>query len=74
MFPAMTREKGTTRSDNENWVWWCTPLNSALGMQRQADLYEVEASLVAEQVSGQPLGNPVLKRCPRPNTQRRRDQ
>lgn len=28
--------------------WWCTPLISALGMQRQEDLYECKGSLQSE--------------------------
>ena len=28
------------------WAWWLTPLIPALGRQRQADLYEFQASLV----------------------------
>jgi hypothetical protein len=47
-----------------NWVWWCTPLISALGRQGQVDLREFKASLgyressrpawAIERVPGQP--------------------
>ena len=46
-------------------VWWCTPLTPALRRQRQADLYEFEASLVyivsSRTVRAVTHRNPVLK-------------
>jgi hypothetical protein len=35
-------------------AWWCTPLVPALGMKRQVDFYELQASLVNKLSSGQP--------------------
>jgi hypothetical protein len=40
--------------------WWRTPLIPALRRQRQADFYELEASLAYKASPGQ-LGNPFLK-------------
>ena len=43
-------------------AWWCTPLNPALGKQRQAELCEFKASLVyraSSRTAGTTQRNPV---------------
>jgi hypothetical protein len=42
-------------------AWWCAPLTSALGWQRQADVYEFEASL-GYTVSMKPVGH-IVRLC-----------
>ena len=44
-------------------VGGCTPLISALGRQRQADLYELEASLICKSESQDSQGYAIEKTC-----------